>query len=135
MRFPKSIKVYGDKSYRGKCSVEQTEQIDSFSWLKFNHPDLALLAVHPKIEGKRTWGQVNFDKKDGSLNKGASDIIIPGAPAFVCEIKRMDHTKSNWKSGQQEYLIAAQKQGAFACVALGFNGFKLAIVDYLRGDV
>jgi hypothetical protein len=56
------------------------------------------------------------------MTKGAPDIIIPASVAFVCELKRQDHTKSKWQDGQQEYLLEAQKQGAFVCIALGYVG-------------
>lgn len=119
-------------AYRGKCKKEQAEQIDVFAWLRFHHPALAAIAVHPKIEGKRTYGQAHFDKKDGSINKGASDIIIPCSPPFVCELKRADHTKSKWQEGQIDYLLGCEKLGAFVCVALGLEGFKQAIEEYLK---
>ena len=63
--------------------------------------------------------------------KGAADVIIPASPAFVCEIKRRDHTKSQWQDGQQEYLNAAQKAGAFVCVALGADAAWEAFDDWL----
>lgn len=132
MRFPKWLTVYGDQSYRGPCAKEDTEQIDSISWLTYNHPTLAAIAVHVKNEGKRSWGQVHYDKLTGSLNKGASDIIIPAMVPFVCEIKRADHTKSNWQKGQLEYLEACRDMGAFVCVALGFDGFRDAVEIYLK---
>ena len=63
--------------------------------------------------------------------KGASDIIIPGGPAFVCELKRRDHTQSKWQDGQQEYLDAAQRAGAFVCIALGYKAAEEAFGRYL----
>lgn len=131
MKFPQWLTVYGDKDRRGECPTEQTEQINIFSWLEFNHPELSAIAVHPKNEGKRSWGQVHHDKKSGSINTGASDVIIPGSPSFVCEIKRANHTKSQWQKGQREYLENASDCGAFVCVALGLEGFKQAVKDYL----
>ncbi len=133
MRFPEWLKVYGDTDFRGKCPPEWNEQVDGFAWMQYHHPELSALAVHPKNEGKRTWGQAARDKKDGSINKGASDCIIPGLVGFACEIKRADHTKSKWQEGQLDYLKACHDQGGFACVALGAEGFKLAITDYLKG--
>jgi len=64
--------------------------------------------------------------------KGASDIIIPGAPTFVCELKRQDHTKCRLAKEQVEYLLACQKAGAFACVALGADGAIKAVDSWLR---
>lgn len=132
MRFPPWLKVFGDQSYRGPCDKEETEQLKSFDWLEYNWPAYYRLAVHPKNGAKRSWGQVAADRRMGALNKGASDIIIPGAPAFVCELKKANHTKSYWEAGQKEYLEAAHNEGAFACVALGFEGFKLAFLEWRK---
>jgi hypothetical protein len=131
MIFPKWLRAYGDKSYRGQCNSEQTDQIDFMSWLAFHYPQYRLLAVHPKGEGKRSWGQIDIAKKTGEINPGASDIIIPDRLTFVMELKRKDHTKSAWKQGQQEYLFAGHDAGCFACVALGVEGAKLAFLSWL----
>lgn len=64
------------------------------------------------------FSSVQKHKAEGGL-KGVSDVIIPGAPTFVCEIKRRDHTKSKWQDGQIEFLTAAQEAGAFVAVAFG----------------
>ena len=129
MKFNPIIPVYGDTSYRGKCPIEDTEHINFISWLRWNHPECAALIVHPKNEGKRSFAQAAKEKKMG-LNKGASDIVIPASPSFICEIKRLDHTKCKWQEGQQDYLLAGQKLGSFACVALGAEGAKLAFLDW-----
>lgn len=131
MKFPDWLSVYGDRDYRGPCPHESIEQIDFFAWLCLHNKGLAALALHPKNEGSRSWGQVDFDKRTGSINKGASDIIIPGAPALVGELKRLDHTKSAWQKGQIDYLWVAKERGCFVFVALGAAGAKLAIDDYL----
>ncbi len=124
--------VFGDVEYRGACPAENTDQINFFSWLSFGHTEYAAIAIHPKNEGKRTWGQVAHDKKSGSLSAGASDIIIPCSVPFICEMKRADHTKSKWQKGQKEYLELTQKHGAFSCVALGFDGAVEAFLYYLK---
>src|SRR5699024_8936847 len=90
------------------------------------------IAVHPRNEGKRTYHQARMQRLEGALNVGASDVIIPAAPAFVCEIKRRDHTKSRWQEGQQEYLKAAQDAGAFVCVALGADAAIEALQVYFE---
>lgn len=130
--FPKFLRVYGDQSYRGQCNSEQTDQIDFMSWLACEYPAHRLLAVHPKGEGKRSWGQVDIAKKTGEINPGASDIIIPDRITLVMELKRADHTKSAWKAGQREYLLAAHEAGCFVCVGLGIEGAKLAFLDWLE---
>lgn len=79
-----------------------------------------MIAIHPRNEGKRHHVQVAREKAEG-MTPGASDIIIPGAPSFVCELKRKDHTKSRWQAEQEEYLQACRQAGAFVCVALGWE--------------
>ena len=132
MKFDKHLKIYGDLSYRGKCPTEAMEQSTFINWLRRTSPDYGPLVVHIKNEGKRTIYQTQRDKAQG-MTTGASDIIIPGNPAFVCEMKRRDHTKSRWQDGQQEYLLRCHRVGAFACVALGHEAAKEAFqcwIDY-----
>lgn len=95
------------------------------SALSLKYPALKRLVVHPRNEGKRSFGQVNFQSKDGSINKGASDIIIPGAPAFVCELKKRHGGK--WETGQIEYLEEAFFRGCFVCLALGADAAMLGV--------
>lgn len=125
-------KVYGDLSSRGKCISEDAVHIAFVAWIRHNHQSEALLLLHPKNEGKRTPQQVAMDKKMGSITKGASDIIIPGNPAFVCELKKDDPTKCHWQPGQEDYLNIAHEHGAFACVAFGLNAAKDAFIDWQR---
>ncbi len=122
MKFPSSIPVFGDTSYRGDCHKEEVEQASFFSRLRREYPDsYGAIALHPRNEGLKEKGQFSTVIKHAAegMTRGASDIVVPGSPSFVCELKRMDHTKSHWQDGQQEYLIAAADAGAFACVALG----------------
>src|SRR5690625_1127300 len=131
MIFPKWLDVFGCQDYRGQCPPELAEQITFFQWLRLQHPALHRIAVHPRNEGKRTYQQARRQRLEGALTKGASDIIIPGRPAFVCEMKRQDHTKSRWEDGQLEYLEAAQRAGAFVCVALGADAAIEALKCYI----
>lgn len=126
------IRVYGDTSYRGQCKLEVAEQQGFFAWLKEYHPDYYTIACHPKNEGVRTWGQAAFDNAMGSLNNGASDVIIPTSVSFVCEIKRQDHTKSSITDDQITYLKTSKKKGAFSCVALARNGAISAFNHWLE---
>lgn len=131
MKFPKWLNVVGQQDYRGECPPELAEQITFFQWLRMQHPNLHRIAIHPRNEGKRTYQQARRQRLEGALNTGASDIIIPGNPAFVVEMKRRDHTKSRWEKGQLEYLEAAQKAGAFVCVALGADAAIEALECYI----
>jgi len=126
MKFQPNIKLYGDPSFRGKCPPESAEQMTFFSQLP---PHLRAIAIHPRNEGKRTHQQAARHKAEGMVS-GASDIVIPGCPAFVCELKRLDHTKSTWQPGQKEYLQACQDNGAFVCVALGWVAAIQAVEEW-----
>ncbi len=116
------VPIYGDATWRGKCPPEHVEQVSFFSRLRREYPDsYGLIAVHPRNEGLKRAGQFSSVVKHAAegMTKGAADIIIPGAPSFVCELKRQDHTLSTWQDGQQAYLAACHAAGAFTCVALG----------------
>jgi hypothetical protein len=122
MKFHPDMPVYGDITFRGDCPSESAEAVTFFAKLRREHPaTYGLIATHIRNEGLRTFYQATKQKSEG-MTTGAPDIIIPASPAFVCELKRQDHTKSKWQDGQQEYLLEAQKQGAFVCVALGYVG-------------
>jgi hypothetical protein len=127
------VPVYGDQSFRGKCPSESVEQVTFFNRIR-KIPVWGRIALHPRNEGKRHYKQVSREKSEG-MTEGASDIIIPGCPALVCELKRRDHTQSAWQDGQVEYLEAAQKAGAFVCVALGADGAMDAFEEWLRSQV
>ena len=123
------VPVYGNQEWRGKCPSESVEQITFFNRIR-KIPVYGLIAVHPRNEGKRHYKQVTKERAEG-MTKGASDIIIPGNPAFVCELKRRDRTQSSWQDGQKEYLEAAQRAGAFVCVALGADAAMEAFEKWL----
>tara|TARA_A100000172_G_C3039922_1_gene110022 strand:+ start:1713 stop:2117 length:405 start_codon:yes stop_codon:yes gene_type:complete len=131
MKTPDDIPVYGDLSYRGKCPTEELEQVTFFNKLRREHPEWGAIAIHIKNEGKRTKYQADKDSINGMVT-GASDIIIPASPAFICELKRKDHTKSRISEEQINYLRAARDRGAFICVALGYEAAFQAFYDYLQ---
>lgn len=116
------VPIYGDTSFRGTCHKESVEQASFFARLRREYPDTyGRIGLHPRNEGLKKGGQLSAVLKHQAegMTKGAADIIIPGARTFVCELKRRDHTQSQWQDGQQEYLKAAAEAGCFACVALG----------------
>lgn len=132
MRFPEWLPVYGDTAYRGPCPTESVEQATAISYIRRGWPDTyGVIVLHPRNEGKRNWRQAAKHRAEG-MTTGASDIIIPACVSFVCEVKRQDHTKSRWEDGQREYLEAAHSAGAFACVALGAAGVRLALAEWLE---
>lgn len=132
MKFPISIKVYGDQKYRNKkCPPESAEQITFFNVLRREYPELGAIAIHPRNEGKRSMQQTQRQKAEG-MTPGASDIIIPGCPTFVCEMKRQDHTLCKWEPEQIAYLEQCQKNGAFVCVALGYKAALEALEQWKK---
>lgn len=130
MKLLTNIPTWGDPDYRGKCPREALEQVTFFRRLRDQYPDLGAIAVHPRNEGKRRHDQASREKAEG-MTPGASDVIIPAAVPFVCEIKRRDHTKSEWQDGQQEYLEAVQAAGGYACIALGADAASEALQHWL----
>ena len=128
MKFPNWLNIYGDISFRGDCPSETAEAVTFFAKIRREYPDsYGLIATHIRNEGKRTFHQTIRQQSEG-MTKGAPDIIIPGNPTFICELKRQDHTKSKFQDGQLEYLEAAQNAGAFVCVALGYKAAYEAFI-------
>lgn len=130
------FRVYGNTDFRGKCPLESDEQITFFNKLRREYPTtLGAIALHPRNEGQLRGGQFRgmIKKSAEGMTKGASDVIIPGRRSFVCEIKRQDHTKSHFQDGQEDYLVAAHKAGAFVCVALGWAAAWEGLEDWIAG--
>ena len=128
------VRIYGDVTYRGACPPEVSEQITFFNQLRKRFPLIASIALHPRNEALLKGGQFSAIRRHRAegMSPGAADIIIPGCPAFVCELKRQDHTKSAWQEGQQNYLASAASLGAFACVALGADAALTAANEWAK---
>ena len=135
MKIPNWLKTYGDTSYRGDCPLEDAELMTFFNELNRLHPHLALVAIHPDNEGLVLGSGHHHhikQKAKGAIKKGAADIVICGNPTFVCEMKRQDHTKSRWQDGQLEFLEYSLKNGAFVCIALGYESALEAVKDWIK---
>jgi hypothetical protein len=129
------VPIYGDVKWRGACPMEELEQVTFFNRLRAEFPDTyGLIALHPRNEQQLRGSQhrMMISMRAEGMALGAADIIIPGAPTFVCEMKRQDHTLSAWKPGQKEYLAAAMNAGAFACIALGHEAAWDAFMTWKR---
>lgn len=125
------VPVYGG-TYRGACPRESVEQISFFNKIRAEYPDTyGRLAVHIRNEDTLATAQKMKKHKLEGLTTGASDIQIPGCPSFVCEMKRMDPTKSTLSDDQSDYLVAAQTAGAYACVAFGAQAAVEAFEHWL----
>jgi len=112
--------VYGTPT-SDPCPSEKVEMASFFSRLRRQYPHLGAIALHIRNEGKRTAMQQRAIVGEGGFVKGASDVIIPGAPTFVMEMKSRAKIVKVSKE-QKAYLEAAAANGAFACVALGAVG-------------
>ena len=131
MKLPNDIKVCGDVEYRGACPAENVEQVTFFNRIRRKYPDTyGALALHPRNEGRRTLLQAAHQKAEG-MTTGATDIVIPASPPFVCELKRRDHTKSTIHQEQLAYMRAAQQTGAVVCIALGVDAAWEAFEEYV----
>ena len=122
------IKIYGTKDKT--CDItEAYHMITFFNSLRINFPDsYGAIAVHIRNESRRTAQQAARHKMEG-LVKGCSDIIIPGNPSFVCEMKSRS-PEAKISNEQINYLLAAQKNGSFVCVALGHEAAWEAFNDW-----
>ena len=126
MKFPPTIKVYGDKSFRDKkCPKELYEQVSLVNHVRPRWPTI----THIENEGRRNRQQILKAKMSG-LTTGASDIIIPARITFLCELKRTDHTLCSISPEQVAYLERAQSDGAFACIALGCIAALEALAEW-----
>jgi len=132
MTYPSFLRIYGDLSYRGPCPQELVEQISIVNQIRRIYPDTyGRIAVHIRNEGARTHGQVVRHKAEGMV-KGAPDLVIPGKPTFLCEIKRQNSQLSRVSKEQLEYLEAAHNAGAFVCVAFGAKAAWEAVQDWIK---
>ncbi|HMY00149.1 MAG TPA: hypothetical protein PKC44_10295 [Agitococcus sp.] len=135
MKIPPHIQVFGDVCFMGDCPTEDAELITFFNELAKLYPSLAKVAIHPDNEGLVLGsGHLHHarQKAKGAIKKGAADIIICGNPTFVCELKRRDHTKSRWQDGQLDFLEYGLKNGAFVCIALGYESALEAVKDWIK---
>jgi hypothetical protein len=122
-----SYKIYGQQE-KGKQPRENAEMITFFNVLRSDFPHLAKLATHIRNEGERNINQARQQKSEGMV-KGFSDIVIIGNPAFVCELK--SKSKSSKLSQEQvDFLTDATDNGAFACVAYGFESAIEAVKEW-----
>ena len=117
MKIPDSIPIYGTKDKSCKIS-EAYHMVTFFNSLRINFAEsYGAIAVHIRNESQRTAQQAIRHKIEGMV-AGCSDIIIPGNPSFVCEMKSRSPT-AKVSDEQIKYLLAAQNNGSFVCIALG----------------
>ena len=136
MKIPEGIKIYGNQDFRDKnCPKESNEQITFINRIRTLYPDTyGKIITHISNEGLLINGQFSGVNKSKALGKkkGASDIVLPGSPTLLIEMKRRDKTLSVISPEQIEYLLAAKECGAFCCIALGCDAATEAFNDWLK---
>jgi len=128
MKIPPCIPVYG-KPIKGCKIPEAAHMATFFNILRRDYPEYAKIALHVRNERQRTKYQIDKEKAQGGFVTGASDIIILGCPSFVCELKSQS-PRAKISDEQIDFLIAAQNNGAFVCIALGYEAAINAFLEW-----
>lgn len=123
-----SYKIYGYHK-PGKHPTEAAEMATFFNILRLQYPKLHKVALHIRNEGRRSNSQMQAQKAQGGFVKGASDIIIPGNPTFVCELKSLAKS-AKISEDQIAYLENAANVGAFSCLAYGHEAAMEAVKEW-----
>lgn len=130
------IPIYGDVNYRGASEAEDGDLIEFFNGLKYDYPVISRIAIHTKNEGKRDTQEkqreAKRDKMKGALLRGTVDVIIPGGPAFIMELKRKNYLHSKIDDDQILYMQRSKRAGAFVCVCLGYDAAFKALDEWLK---
>ena len=130
MKTPAWLPVFGDLPKSTSNPAEDYVLSSLISRIRNDYPSTyGLVAFHVKNESKRTTGQIRADKAKG-LTKGVSDLIVVGSPTLCMEIKKDNSCR--FEDGQLEFLQQAQNQGAFVCLAIGYQGAKDAFKHWLK---
>jgi hypothetical protein len=128
MKIPPNIPVYG-KPIKSCKITEAAHMATFFNILRRDYPEYAKIAIHIRNERQRTKYQIDKEKAQGGFVTGASDIIIIGCPTFVCEMKSQS-PRAKISDEQIDFLIAAQNNKAFVCIALGWEAAKDAFLEW-----
>ena len=130
MKTPTWLPKFGDLPKSTSNPAEDYVLSSLISRIRNDYPSTyGLVAFHVKNESKRTTGQIRADKAKG-LTKGVSDLIVIGNPTLCMEIKKDNSCR--FEDGQLEFLQQAQKQGAFVCLVIGYQGAKDAFEYWLK---
>lgn len=120
MKTPEWLPKFGDLPKSTNNPAEDYVLSSVVSRIRKDYPTTyGLVAFHVKNESKRTTTQIKIDKMKG-LTKGVSDLIVIGNPTLCMEIKKDNSCR--FEDGQLQFLEQAQKGGAFACLAVGYQG-------------
>ena len=139
------IKIYGDVKFRGDCPLEDSCLASFFAWVRYQYPQYANLIFHPETEmpvnGGSSFAYHAKSKAKGRVDNLPDVICLPistGAPAFCCELKRRDISKSLQSKSRKEHfnkqlliLRSHFEHGAVVSVALGFDNLKKSFEEYV----
>jgi len=140
------IEIVGDVSFRGDCKAEDADLASFFAWVRKSYPEYKAFIFHAETEFNPTsstsYAYHAKSKAKGRLDGIADIICLPiskGAPAFLCELKRCDISKSLANKKRKEHfetqllLLASQKAaGNTAIVALGLEAVKSSFIEYVE---
>lgn len=107
---------------------ERDEQVTFFNQLRKNMPHLGAVAIHIKNEGKRNINQVQEDKANGMVT-GAVDIVIPGCPTLLIELKKRSKS-AKAKPEQLAYMKAADELGCISYLCYGWEAAMEAVKEW-----
>lgn len=124
------LRVYGQQQ-KGDQAKEGAEMSTFFNQLRKKYPEIHALALHIRNENDGDYRRTDKAKLQGGFIKGAPDIVIMGAPTFLCEMKSKSKKASVAKE-QTEFLERADKKGCFCCVAYGWEAAMQAVVDWIK---
>lgn len=126
-----NYKIYGQADQE-KAPSESVEMATFFSKLRREYPDTyGAIACHIRNEGKKHQAEIAKIGLEGGMIKGASDIFIPGAPSFLCELK--SRKKGSRPSKEQIiFLNISCALGAFGCIAYGYQEAWKAFEEWKR---
>lgn len=140
------VEIVGDVNYRGECKAEDADLASFFAWVRYEYPILRHFIFHAETEFNPTsatsYTYHAKSKAKGRLDGIADIICLPisnGAPAFLCELKRCDISKSLASKKRKQHfenqlmLLSSQKSASnVAIVALGFDAAKAAFIEYVE---
>lgn len=122
--------VYGQQE-KGVHPSEAAEMMTFFNQLRKHYPEYYAIALHVRNENDGDYKKTNKSKLEGGFVKGASDIVIPCNPPFVCELKAINKG-SRVSQEQIVFLNNAANLGAFACIAYGWKAAFQAFEDCIK---
>lgn len=120
-----SYKIYGAADM-DKAPSESAEMATFFNKLP---PHIKSVAIHVRNEGIRDARLISKMRLEGGFVKGCPDIIVPGCPTLLIEMKSRSKT-SKISDEQVKYLERASDLGAMSCICYGWEAAMQALKDW-----